>query len=75
MILLQEIPWTWENISQKILQQDNDGRRFSLIVVAEGADHITVAWGRDYSDVTSLRGIYTGDGRHSPDVSVDVVAL
>lgn len=38
-------------------------------------EHITVAWGRDYSDVTPLRGVYTGGGRHILDVSVDVAPL
>ena len=37
-----------------------------------GADHVTVAWGRDYSDVTPLKGVYTGGGRHALSVSVDV---
>jgi transglutaminase-like putative cysteine protease len=38
-----------------------------------GAQHITTAWGRDYSDVTPLKGIIFGGG-HSPQlfVSVDV---
>ena len=39
------------------------------------ADHIMVAWGRDYSDVTPLRGVYTGGGRHSLSVSVEVVVI
>ncbi|MEZ6125716.1 MAG: ATP-dependent 6-phosphofructokinase [Planctomycetaceae bacterium] len=38
VILLPEIPWTWENVCQKILERDNEGKRFSLIVVAEGAE-------------------------------------
>lgn len=38
-------------------------------------EHITVAWGRDYSDVTPLRGVYTGGGRHILKVSVDVAPL
>lgn len=37
-ILLPEIPWTWENVCQKIFERDNEGKRFSLIVVAEGAE-------------------------------------
>lgn len=37
-----------------------------------GADHITLAWGRDYSDVTPLKGVYTGGGKHTLRVSVDV---
>jgi transglutaminase-like putative cysteine protease len=35
-------------------------------------DHITVAWGRDYSDVPPLRGVYIGGGSHTLSVSVDV---
>jgi len=38
VILLPEIPWTWENVCQKILERENVGKRFSLIVVAEGAE-------------------------------------
>lgn len=35
-------------------------------------DHITVAIGRDFSDVSPVRGIITGGGRHSVGVGVDV---
>lgn len=35
-------------------------------------DHITIAWGRDYSDVPPLRGVFLGGGNHSLSVSVDV---
>lgn len=35
-------------------------------------DHITVAVGRDFSDVSPVRGIITGGGRHSVIVGVDV---
>ncbi len=34
--------------------------------------HITVAWGRDYSDVSPIRGVVLGSGNHDLDVSVDV---
>ena len=37
-----------------------------------GTDHITIAWGRDYSDVPPLRGVYMGGGSPSLTVSVDV---
>lgn len=37
--------------------------------------HITVAWGRDYSDVSPLRGVLLGGGKHILTVSVDVNAL
>ncbi|MCB1844975.1 MAG: transglutaminase family protein, partial [Halioglobus sp.] len=34
--------------------------------------HITTAWGRDYSDVTPLKGAIIGGGGHALEVSVDV---
>lgn len=34
--------------------------------------HITVAWGRDYTDVTPLKGVAYGGGEHQLKVSVDV---
>jgi transglutaminase-like putative cysteine protease len=37
--------------------------------------HITVAWGRDYSDVSPIRGVILGSGEHSLEVAVDVVPL
>ncbi len=37
--------------------------------------HITLAWGRDFSDVTPLKGIAFGGGLHSLAVSVDVLRL
>ena len=33
--------------------------------------HITIAWGRDYSDVTPLKGVIFGSGTHELSVSVD----
>ena len=38
-------------------------------------DHITVAWGRDYSDVAPLKGVYIGGSSPHLKVSVDVVNL
>ena len=38
VILIPEIPWTWENVCQKILERDTLGKRFSLVAVAEGAE-------------------------------------
>jgi transglutaminase-like putative cysteine protease len=29
-----------------------------------GADHVTIAWGRDFGDVSPLRGVIVGGGRH-----------
>ena len=39
-----------------------------------GERHITVAWGRDYADVTPLKGVAFGGGEHELKVSVDVEA-
>lgn len=39
------------------------------------ARHITVAWGRDYSDAGPLRGVILGGGSHKITVGVDVVAM
>lgn len=36
-------------------------------------EFITVAWGRDYMDVTPLRGVVLGGGSHALNVSVSVV--
>ncbi len=35
-------------------------------------DYITLAWGRDYADVSPVRGVFLGGGAHSMTVSVDV---
>lgn len=40
-----------------------------------GEDHITVAWGRDYDDVSPIKGVVLGGGVHQVDVSVDVAPL
>jgi transglutaminase-like putative cysteine protease len=37
-----------------------------------GERHITVAWGRDYTDVTPLKGVAYGSGEHQMKVAVDV---
>jgi len=37
-----------------------------------GERHITVAWGRDYADVTPLKGVAYGSGEHELKVAVDV---
>jgi transglutaminase-like putative cysteine protease len=37
--------------------------------------HITLAWGRDYADVTPLKGIAFGGSQHTLSVSVDVLRL
>jgi transglutaminase-like putative cysteine protease len=37
--------------------------------------HITVAWGRDFSDVSPLKGVALGGGKHKVKVSVDVARI
>ena len=37
--------------------------------------HITVAWGRDFADVSPLRGVLVGSGSHRLKVAVDVTPL
>jgi len=37
-----------------------------------GEQHITAAWGRDYADVTPLKGVAYGSGEHELKVAVDV---
>jgi transglutaminase-like putative cysteine protease len=38
-------------------------------------EHVTLAWGRDFADVSPLRGIILGGGRHSLKVGVDLEAV
>lgn len=40
---------------------------------AAGVDHVTLAWGRDFDDVSPMRGVILGEGDHRLEVSVDVV--
>jgi 6-phosphofructokinase 1 len=37
VILIPEIPWTFENVCQAIVQREQRGKKFTLVVVAEGA--------------------------------------
>jgi transglutaminase-like putative cysteine protease len=43
--------------------------------IMPGERHITLAYGRDFSDVSPLRGVVLGGGSHSLSVSVDVEPL
>ncbi len=38
-------------------------------------EHVTLGWGRDYSDVSPICGVILGGGRHTVSVSVDLDAL
>ena len=40
-----------------------------------GDRHMTVAWGRDFADVTPLKGVAFGSGEHELKVAVDVLAV
>jgi transglutaminase-like putative cysteine protease len=40
-----------------------------------GEEHITVAYGRDFGDVSPVAGILTGGGKHDVKVSVDVAEI
>jgi len=40
--------------------------------ILAGARHITLAWGRDFDDVSPIRGVIEGGGKHSLSVAVDV---
>ena len=35
-------------------------------------EHVTLGWGRDYGDVSPVRGVVLGGGRHQLDVSVEL---
>lgn len=37
IILIPEIDWTWESVCERILERDAQGKKFTLVVVAEGA--------------------------------------
>ena len=38
VILIPEIPWSFESVCQAIINRENRGKKFTLIVVAEGAE-------------------------------------
>jgi len=40
-----------------------------------GTDHIAIAWGRDFGDVSPLRGVIMGGGAHTLSVTVKVERL
>jgi len=43
--------------------------------VTPKAGHVTVAWGRDYGDVTPVKGVALGGGRQTVEVEVRVVPV
>ncbi len=40
-----------------------------------GTQHVTIAWGRDYADVTPLKGVVFGGGTHTLDVAVELTRV
>jgi 6-phosphofructokinase 1 len=38
VILIPEIPWTFENVCQAVIAREQRGKKFTLVVVAEGAE-------------------------------------
>lgn len=40
-----------------------------------GPEHVTLAWGRDYGDVSPVNGVMFGGGAHEVSVGVDVVPV
>ncbi len=83
---LETIPAEGE---EKLLGADASHAWFSVYVPHQGwvdfdptnaqipaEQHITAAWGRDYSDVAPLKGVVFGGGnKHKLDVAVDVVRI
>jgi transglutaminase-like putative cysteine protease len=43
--------------------------------VLPSEQHVTVAWGRDYGDVSPINGLVLGGGKHEVEVAVDVVPV
>jgi transglutaminase-like putative cysteine protease len=43
--------------------------------VQPALEHICLAWGRDFSDVSPLRGVILGGGNHDPEVRVTVMPV
>jgi transglutaminase-like putative cysteine protease len=38
-------------------------------------EHVVLAWGRDYGDISPIRGVLLGGGAHTVDVGVDLEAV
>jgi transglutaminase-like putative cysteine protease len=38
-------------------------------------EHVTLAWGRDYGDISPINGVIFGGGEHAIDVAVDVTPV
>lgn len=74
VILIPEIPFKMEKIAEKIIQRSRKGKRFSLIVVAEGAkpvggELIVSRKIEDPNDPIRLGGISNFVGNHIEDIT------
>lgn len=43
--------------------------------IVAGAQHPVLGWGRDYADITPLKGVMNGGGKHRLEVEVDVMPI
>lgn len=43
--------------------------------VMPSLEHISLGWGRDYSDICPIQGVFVGGGQHALKVKVDVSAI
>jgi transglutaminase-like putative cysteine protease len=43
--------------------------------IMPAGEHVTLAYGRDFADVTPIRGVILGGGHHELSVAVDVEAI
>lgn len=41
--------------------------------VLPALEHVTIGWGRDFTDVSPLRGVLLGGGGHEPEIAVTMV--
>jgi transglutaminase-like putative cysteine protease len=70
---------------EKLVGADSSHAWFSVYIPSEGwldldptnnlipsNQHITIGWGRDYSDIAPLRGIIVSSGHHELSVAVDM---
>lgn len=40
-----------------------------------GSEHVVLAWGRDYGDISPIRGVILGGGAHTVEVGVDLAPI
>jgi 6-phosphofructokinase 1 len=62
IILIPEIPFTWERVFEKVLERSRRGKRFSIVCVAEGTrlpegGEVVKAYDRQRTDAKQLGGV------------------